>query len=86
MSAAPTTVWVSPSATSFSCLCEHCLEHARVAGASLFEAIQAAGLRGAIPVDTNLVVARCEAGHELVVRRVERTPGLATDVRQLQLA
>jgi len=32
------------------------------------------------------VVARCEAGHELVVRRVERPPGLATDVRQLQLA
>ena len=34
-----TTVWVSPGATSYSCLCEHCLEGARVEGRSLFEAL-----------------------------------------------
>jgi hypothetical protein len=86
MSTSPTTVWVAPSATAFSCLCEHCLESARLAGASLFEAIQTASLRGAIPVDANVVLVRCSARHELVVRRVERPPGLHADDRQLHIA
>ena len=84
---AKTTVWVSPGATAFSCLCEHCLEGARVAGRSLFEAIQGASVRGSIAVGTDVAFARCEAEHEIVIRRVERPPGLTRpDDRQLQLA
>jgi hypothetical protein len=82
-----TTVWVAPGATAFSCLCEHCLEGARVGGRTLFEAIHGASVRGTIPTGTDLAFARCSADHEIVIRRVERPPGLSRpDERQLQLA
>jgi len=82
-----TTVWVSPGATSFACLCEQCLECARVDGHTLFEAIHGASVRGTIAPGANLALARCGADHEIVIRRVERPPGLARpDERQLQLA
>jgi len=35
---AQTTVWLAPSATSFSCLCEPCLESARQSGAIFSDA------------------------------------------------
>jgi hypothetical protein len=82
-----TSVWVSPGATMFSCLCEDCLETARTGGRSLFEAIQDASVRGTIGAETAVAFARCRAGHEIVVRRVERPPGLRKhDERQLQIA
>ena len=81
-----TTVWLSPSATSFACLCEPCLEAARRSGALFSDALQTASVRGNVARDTALGVARCAAGHEIVLRRGERPPALANrDERQLQL-
>ena len=85
--ARPTIVWLSPSASSFSCLCEPCLEQARLAGALFADALRIASVRGSMAVETMAASVRCAAGHELVLRRVERPPGLAhPDERQLQLA
>jgi hypothetical protein len=82
-----TTVWLSPSATSFSCLCERCLDAARVSGALFADALAGASVRGAVAAETSLTVARCAAGHEIVLRRVERPPGLPRhDDRQMQIA
>ena len=82
-----TTVWLSPSATAFSCLCEQCLESARVSGALFADALAQASVRGAVASETTVAVARCAAGHEIVLRRVERPPGLSRhDDRQMQLA
>jgi hypothetical protein len=81
-----TAVWLSPSATSFSCLCEPCLETARRSGALFTDALASASVRGTFGVETDVAVARCGAGHEIVLRRVTRPPGLARhDERQLQL-
>jgi hypothetical protein len=85
--AAATTVWLSPSATAFSCLCEPCLEAARVSGAAFADALAAARVTGTVAAETTVAVARCAGGHEIVLRRVERPPGLHRhDERQLQLA
>jgi hypothetical protein len=82
-----TTVWIAPSATSFSCLCEPCLEAARIGGELFGDALRTALVRGTLAVETATASVRCRAGHELVLRRVERPPGLAhPDERQLQLA
>jgi hypothetical protein len=81
------TVWVPPSATSFSCLCEACLELARDAGESFLEAVRRASVRGRLPTETDVGFVRCSAGHEVVVRRVDRPPSITQrDPRQLQLA
>ena len=83
---AANVVWLSPSATSFSCLCEACLESARARGGSFRDAVQAASVRGTVALDSAVAFARCRAGHNLVLRRVERPPTLArADTRQLQL-
>jgi hypothetical protein len=82
-----TTVWVSPGAASYSCLCEHCLEGARVGGRSLFEALHGASVRGSIGAGSDVAFGRCQAGHEIVVRRVERPLSLARqDQGQLRIA
>ena len=82
-----TQVWVSPSATSFSCLCEHCLDQARTAGVLFTDAIATATVRGDLAAETEVTAIRCPAGHELVLRRIERPPALARpDDRQLQLS
>jgi hypothetical protein len=82
-----TTVWLSPSATSFACLCERCLETARRDGTLFADALRVASVRGQVSVDTDVSFARCGAGHEIVLRRVERPPRLdGRDERQLQLA
>ena len=79
-------VWLTPSATAFSCLCEACLEEARAEGTPFLEAVRVACVRGSVAVDTSVAFARCAAGHEVVLRRVERPPRLArSDERQLQL-
>ena len=81
-----TTVWISPSATAYSCLCEPCLEAARVAGALFSDALAAARVRGSVAAEAEATIVRCPAGHELVLRRVARPPGLVRhDERQLQL-
>jgi hypothetical protein len=81
-----TTVWLAPSATSFSCLCEECLETARCAGALFTDALAGASVRGTVAVEAEVAFARCAAGHELVLRRVQRPPGLLRhDDRQLEL-
>ena len=86
MSPATNTVWLSPSATSFSCLCERCLESARVRGSSFLDAVSAARVCGTVAAETDVAFARCRAGHEVVLRRIERPPNLArSNVRQLQL-
>jgi hypothetical protein len=82
-----TTVWVSPGATTYSCLCEHCLERARTEGRSLFEALHGASVRGTIGAGSDVAFARCTAGHEIFVRRVERPPALTRpDQAQLRIA
>jgi hypothetical protein len=84
---AATVVWVSPSATSFACLCEPCLESARLGGELFGDALRVASVRGSIAAEAGTTTARCAAGHELLVRRVERPPGLLhPDHRQLQIA
>ena len=86
MSAGAVVVWLSPSATSFSCLCEACLEAARDRGDSFVDAVHAASVRGPVEPHAAIAFARCRAGHELVLRRVERPPALThADERQLQL-
>ena len=82
-----TVVWISPAATSFACLCETCLEDARVRGELFAEALRLASVRGCLARGTQAAAVRCPAGHELVVRRVERPPSLdRPDDRQLQIA
>ena len=82
-----TVVWLSPSATAFSCLCEPCLETARLSGALFADALSSASVRGSVAPEAAVTVVRCEAGHELVLRRVERPPALdRPDDRQLQIA
>ena len=78
-------VWLSPSATSYSCLCEECLESARTAGESFVDAVHAASVRGTVDRAATVAFAHCRAGHELVLRRVERPPSLEHDERQLRL-
>jgi hypothetical protein len=81
-----TTVWISPSATSFSCLCEPCLEAARRSGLLFAEALMTASVRGSIAVTAEVSSRRCAAGHEIVLRRVERPATLPRhDERQLAL-
>ena len=80
------SVWVPPSATTFSCLCEACLDNARGEGISFVDAIRCASVRGSLPADTDVGFVRCAAGHEVVVRRVDRpAPLTRRDARQLQL-
>jgi hypothetical protein len=82
-----TTVWVSPSATSFSCLCEPCMEAARLAGVLFSDALLASSVRGSIAAETDVTVARCRSGHEITLRRGDRPSGLSRpDERQLQIA
>ena len=82
-----TTVWVSPSATSFSCLCEVCLEQARSSAMLFADALIQASVRGTIGAEAAVSSRRCSAGHEIVLRRVERPATLPRhDERQLQLA
>jgi hypothetical protein len=81
------TVWLSPSATSYSCLCEPCLESARTSGALFSDALALASVRGEIATEIAFIVVRCNAGHELLLRRTLRPANLpARDERQLQLA
>jgi hypothetical protein len=82
-----TTVWVSPSATAFCCLCEPCLESARRAGMLFADALMGASVRGSLAAEAGVTVARCASGHEIVLRRIERPATLRRhDERQLQLA
>jgi hypothetical protein len=81
-----TTVWISPSATSFSCLCEPCLEAARRSGLLFADALTQASVRGSIPAGGDVASRRCAAGHEIVLRRIERPPSLPRhDESQLAL-
>jgi len=82
-----TTVWVSPGATAYSCLCEHCLERARLDGRSLFDALHTSSVRGSIAAASDVAFAHCAAGHEIVIRRVEPPASLVPhDQGQLELA
>jgi hypothetical protein len=82
-----TSVWIGPSATSFSCLCEPCLETARIAGVLFIDAISSASVRGEIAREAETASVRCAAGHQIVLRRVERPASLKRpDEGQLQLA
>ena len=79
-------VWLAPSATSFSCLCEACLESARRASEPFLEAVRRASVRGSLDAAAPVGFARCAAGHEIVLRRAERPPRLhRAGERQLQL-
>jgi hypothetical protein len=81
-----TTVWIAPSAKSYSCLCETCLEAARTSGALFSDALLAARVSGDLSTDIAGIEVRCAAGHPLLLRRGERPPALARhDERQLQL-
>jgi len=79
------TVWLAPSATTFSCLCEECLDAARGA-ASFLDAVRVAVVRGDLALDADVAFARCAEGHEVVLRRGSRPPSLTRrDARQLQI-
>jgi hypothetical protein len=79
-------VWIPPSATAFSCLCESCLDVARGEGSAFLAAVRAASVRGRLPTETDVGFVHCDAGHEIVVRRVESPPNLLRHhPRQLQL-
>jgi hypothetical protein len=81
-----TTVWISPSATSFSCLCEPCLESARRSGLLFADALMQASVRGSISAAVDVSSRRCSQGHEVVLRRISRPPSLPLhDERQLAL-
>lgn len=81
-----TEVWIAPSATSFSCLCEVCLEAARTSGALFSDALTKASVRGTVDADAEIATRRCSAGHEIVLRRVARPPSLRhPDEKQLAL-
>ena len=81
-----TTVWVSPSATAYSCLCEQCMESAREEGMLFSDALLFSSVRGSISAETDVALARCASGHAITLRRVERPPGLSRpDDRQLQI-
>jgi hypothetical protein len=80
------SVWVPPSATTFSCLCEACLELAREDGRSFVEAVRSATVRGRLPTETDVGFVHCAAGHEVVVRRVHTPAPLGSrNERQLQI-
>jgi hypothetical protein len=80
------SVWIPPSATTFSCLCEACLELAGGDGRTFLDAVRSANVRGRLPTETDVGFVHCAAGHEVVVRRVDRPLRLPTrDTRQLQL-
>ena len=80
------SVWVPPSATSFSCLCEACLELARDDGSTFLEAVRRASVRGRLAAESDVGFVRCDAGHQVVVRRVDRPATLARrDSKQLEL-
>jgi hypothetical protein len=80
------SVWVPPSATFFSCLCEACLDLARGEGRPFVEAVRGASVRGQLPTETDVGFVHCSAGHELVVRRVNTPAPLdRPDARQLQI-
>jgi hypothetical protein len=82
-----TTVWLSPSATAFACLCEPCLEAARRSGSIFADALAAASVRGSVAPAAAQTIVRCPAGHPIVLRRVERPPALQRpDDRQLSIA
>ncbi len=79
-------VWIAPSATRFSCLCERCLDAVRGGESSFLEAVRAAAVRGTLAPEAEVGFARCRAGHRLIVRRVARPPSLSRrDARQLEL-
>jgi hypothetical protein len=81
------TVWVSPSATTYSCVCEECLEGTRGRSMSFLEAVRLANVRGSIAIETDVAFAHCAAGHEIVLRRGAGLPqSRGPDSRQLQLA
>ena len=79
-------VWISPGATRFSCLCERCLDE-RADASSFLDAVRVASVRGELALEAQVAFARCSAGHEVIVRRVDRPPGVARhDARQMQIA
>ena len=80
------TVWISPGATTFSCLCERCLDE-RDDAVSFLDAVRVASVRGELAPEAHVAFARCSSGHEVTVRRIDRPPGLARhDARQMQIA
>ena len=82
------SVWVSPSATAFSCLCETCLDRARGEGTSFLEAIRRASVRSNLFTETGVRFPHCCRRYHLVrvIRRIDRPAPLTRhDVRQLQL-
>jgi hypothetical protein len=80
------TVWITPGATRFSCLCERCLDERAGAG-SFLDAVRVAAVRGELAPGAELALAHCSAGHQVVVRRIDRPPRLTRpDSRQLELA
>jgi hypothetical protein len=50
------------------------------------DALMIASVRGEIGADVAVASRRCDAGHEIVLRRGERPPGLQRNLEQLQLA
>jgi hypothetical protein len=80
-------IWVAPTATEFSCLCERCLDGTQTRGAPFLDAVRVANVRGSLAPDADVVFVRCRNGHELTIRRIDRPTRLGRpDTRQLQIA
>jgi hypothetical protein len=80
-------IWIPPSATAFSCLCERCLDGHPGRGAPFLDAVRHANVRGTLAPDADVAFVHCRNGHELTVRRGDRPPGLPRqDLRQLRIA
>jgi len=81
-----TIVWLGPTETRFSCLCEECLDHVESSGDAFLDTIRSANVHGALSLESDVAFVRCRSGHELVVRRLDRPPSLARpSSRQLAL-
>ena len=81
-----TIVWLGPTETRYSCLCEACLDDIHASGEAFLDTIRTANVHGALPLESEVGFVRCRSGHELVVRRLDRPPSLVRpSSRQLAL-
>jgi hypothetical protein len=75
LSAEAQTVWLESTATTYTALCEECLD--RPADPHDALAYRAAKVTGSLRSEADVGFARCRRGHRLSIRRVARPPVVA---------
>jgi hypothetical protein len=70
LSVEPQTVWLDSTATTYTALCEQCLEHPE----DPFDALKyrAAKVSGSLRSEADVGFSRCRRGHRLSIRRAAR--------------